>query len=180
MTILTTLTFQPAQLHQADAIATLVNSAYRGEVSKLGWTTEADLLDGIRTSPNAISEIIHSGDEYLLTANHQGELVGCCLISRYSPTDAYVGMVSVKPNQQGQQLGRQLLAHAELVAQTHFKATHTRMTVISVRAELIAWYERRGYMQTGEREPFPMDDPRFGIPKVSFLEFVVLRKLLNE
>ena len=52
------------------------------------------------------------------------------------------------------------------------------MTVIANRGELIAWYERRGYVLTGERRPFPLDDPRFGLPKTRDLAFVVLEKPL--
>lgn len=173
-----TIVFSKAHPGMAAEISTLVNSAYRGDSSKVGWTTEADLLDGIRTSEEAVDALLVEPDEYLLVAKLAGVLVGCCLVSRYSATDAYIGMVSIKPSLQGQRLGRSMLTDAERVARDHFKASHTRITVISVRDELIRWYERRGYQATGEREPFPMTDKRFGIPKVAFLEFVVLRKTL--
>ena len=51
-----------------------------------------------------------------------------------------------------------------------------RMTVIDVRDELIAWYERRGYRRTGIRKPFPYGDTRFGVPRRDDLRFEVLEK----
>jgi hypothetical protein len=48
------------------------------------------------------------------------------------------------------------------------------MTVISVRTELIAWYERQGWSDTGKRKPFPENEP-FGSPKQP-LEFIILKK----
>jgi len=172
------LNFARAQYADAAEIAQLVNSAYRGDSSRAGWTTEADLLGGVRTSLEDIQKLISDGNEYLLTLRQASELLGCCAISQYSSTDAYIGMVTVRPNLQGQQLGRQLLEAAEQVAASHFNASYGRMTVISVRHELIARYQRRGYEDTSERNPFPMSDPRFGLPKVSHLEFIVMRKKL--
>ena len=173
------LTFARAAAGDGPEITALVNSAYRGDSSRAGWTTEAELLGGVRTCDEAIDEIIKSESHYLLTARMQGVLLGCCEVTRYSSTDAYIGMVTIRPTAQNQKLGRTMLAEAEKVAIQHFKATHARMTVISVRQELIAWYERRGYEDTKQREPFPMTDSRFGLPKVSHLEFIVMRKKLK-
>ena len=92
---------------------------------------------------------------------------------------AYLGMIAVKPEHQGSGLGRQLLEYAEKCAVETFGATRTRMTVILQREELIQWYERRGYQRTGEREPWPYGNPRFGLPRRSDLEFLVLVKALE-
>jgi hypothetical protein len=71
-----------------------------------------------------------------------------------------------------------LLADAEQDARRRWGVTAVHMTVIAQRAELIAWYERRGYRATGETAPFPYGDARFGEPLRPDLHFVVLRKAL--
>jgi ribosomal protein S18 acetylase RimI-like enzyme len=176
---ISSLVFNRAQVTDAKAVSCLVNGAYRGDDAKVGWTTEASILGGVRTSVEAVAQMIVDPEQYLLTVHSAGELVGCCALSRHSAHEAYVGMVTVKPQLQGQQLGRMILEHAESIAQNDFNANFIRMTVISVRSELIAWYIRRGYVDTGEREPFPMHDRRFGEPLVDHLEFIVMRKVLR-
>jgi ribosomal protein S18 acetylase RimI-like enzyme len=177
------LVFSRAQIGESFEIAELVNSAYRGDSSRAGWTTEADLLGGQRTDPKSLAESIAEAEGYLLLARQQDSngdpiLVGCAHLKRLGEGRAYLGMLTVKPELQAAGLGRAFLAEAEKRVKSEWKATSLEMTVISKREELIAWYERRGYARTGESAPFPMSDPRFGIPKVSELEFVVLRKEL--
>lgn len=185
----------PASLHfrvathlDIAAIVTLTESAYRGDASRVGWTTEADLLDGQRTDAREVATLIANPNVKLLlaerpsTASGQGgRLLASCVVERLADgndCDGYFGMFSVRPEAQGNGTGRALLAEAERVARDEWHARTMRMTVIDVRAELIAWYERRGYRRTGEYQAFPYGDPRFGIPKRGDLRFEWLVKEL--
>jgi ribosomal protein S18 acetylase RimI-like enzyme len=160
----------------ADAIAELVNSAYRGERSKKGWTTEADLLDGTRTDATILREIIETDGHTVLKCMWENSLVGCVELV-INGAEMYVGMLTAKPDLQGSGIGKTLLHAAEDEARAK-KCEKITMTVISVRTELIAWYERHGYVNTHERKPFPKNDPRFGVPK-QLLEFTVLEKKIQ-
>ena len=166
-----------AALADVPALNTLINSAYRGEGSKKGWTTEADLLDGIRTNEKALVDLINQpGAAMLTTHNEEGVITGCMYLQKQVGS-FYLGMLTVSPQLQAAGIGGCLLNAAEV----HVKKEgyHSiSMTVISVRHELIAWYERHGYAKTGETKPFPTD-PGFGIPKQP-LEFIVMKKELNE
>jgi ribosomal protein S18 acetylase RimI-like enzyme len=154
-------------------LVTLVNSAYRGESAKKGWTTEADLLGGIRTDKEGIEELLHKQGSVILKYTSYGHLLGCVNLQKQQSI-MYLGMLTVAPDIQAQGIGRKLLTTAEQFAQAAgCSAIH--MTVISVRDELIQWYQRRGYTLTEERKPFPSDNPRFGLPKRE-LEFVVMKK----
>jgi len=159
-------------------IVRLVESAYRGESSRAGWTTEADLLGGQRTDAEEIAELLALPHVRSIVAVRPGSLDGHVLLRR-DPDAGYVGMLAVAPELQGAGLGKRLLAEAERCTLTDFGLGRTRMTVISLREELIAWYERHGYHRTGRREPFPYDNPRFGLPKRPDLEFVVLEHALD-
>lgn len=174
----------PAEEADLPAVVALVNSAYRGDGSKAGWTTEADYLDGQRTSlADLTADLAVPSRPTLLVLRQDaaGEILACVLIEPLDKPEgkaAYIGMVTVNPTLQASGLGRVVLAAAEDHARS-FGAKAARMTVVNVRDTLIAWYERRGYRQTGERAPFPYDDARFGLPKRPDLEFVVLEKGLE-
>ncbi len=170
------LGFRTAGDDDIAAVVGLVESAFRGDASREGWTTEADLLDGQRIDAAMLRAIGDRGGAIVL-AEDGGELVACCQLERRGNGDAYVGMISVQPALQAGGVGRSLLAEAERRARA-LGASRVRMTVIRQRDELIAWYERRGYTRTGETEPFPYGDARYGLPKVDDLEFVVLEKPL--
>ena len=172
------LTFRTAAPADSGAIVALVESAYRGEASRAGWTTEADLLDGQRTDAAIVSGHIADPDARLLLAERDGYLCGSILMKREQVSTVYLGMFSVRPTEQAAGIGRHLLEHAEALAGRLWNSSVARMTVISLREELIAWYERRGYARTGEREAFPYGDARFGLPRRGDLEFVVLKKTL--
>lgn len=167
-----------AQSTDTNQLVELIESAYRGDSSRAGWTTEADLLDGQRTDPDEVATILRDTDARLLLALLDGQIVGCVLLRRES-AGAYIGMFSVRPTMQAMGLGRALLSEAERRAKEEFSATKARMTVIEQREELIAWYERRGYRNTMVTEPFPYGNPRFGLPKRDDLRFVVLEKPLD-
>jgi ribosomal protein S18 acetylase RimI-like enzyme len=164
-----------ANLSDAPALNKLVNSAYRGEGSKQGWTTEADLLDGTRIDEAALFDLIQKSDTTIMTYKEDDTLLGCVEL-RKDGAKLYLGMLSVQPNTQGKGIGKKLLAAAEVYAHEQ-GCPKIFMTVISVRQELINWYVRHGYQLTGEKKPFIVPDSRWGLPKQQ-LEFVVLEKLI--
>jgi ribosomal protein S18 acetylase RimI-like enzyme len=166
-----------ATLADIPALLDLVESAYRGDRNRAGWTTEAHLLDGQRTDQTMLAETLADPAQRILLLEQAGALAGCVTVE--NRTDyGYVGMVSVRPDGQGAGTGRQLLEIAETYLRQDWVLTAARMTVIAQRAELIAWYERRGYARTGETAPFPYGDSRFGQPKRNDLFFVILEKSL--
>ena len=176
------LLFRPATPADAEAVVALVESAYRGDASRVGWTTEADLLDGRRTDVEAVLALIHAPDSMILLAQPPAaqSLLACCHLAREGMDIAYFGMFAVRPGAQGRGVGRRVLAEAERIARETWQCTHMAMTVIDARAELIAWYERRGYHRTGEYKPFPYGDARFGLPRRHDLRFELLLKPLTE
>ncbi|MCC9308872.1 GNAT family N-acetyltransferase [Kitasatospora sp. RB6PN24] len=171
------LAFRTATAADVPALVELVESAYRGESSRSGWTTEADLLDGQRTDPESLVATLARPDTVVLLAERDGALLACCTLER-RPSGAYFGMFSVRPTQQGGGVGRAVLAEAERFAGAEWGATELEMTVIVQREDLIAWYERRGFRRTGELSPFPYGDERFGLPKRDDLAFEKLVKAL--
>ncbi len=157
------------------AIVALVESAYRGESGLRGWTTESHLLDGQRTDAADVGALIARADSRVLLAERDGRLKASCHVERQG-TAGYFGMFAVDPAEQGRGLGKQVLAEAERIARDEWHCRAMRMSVIVQREELIAWYGRRGYRRTGEYQPFPYGDERFGIPRRDDLRFEVLLK----
>jgi ribosomal protein S18 acetylase RimI-like enzyme len=171
--------FATATADDVSEIVALVESAYRGDASRAGWTTEADLLDGQRTDPESVRAIVTSTTSGMLLARDRGgQLLACCQLERRAEGVGYFGMFAVRPGQQGSGVGRTVLAEAERRARDDWQAQSMEMTVIAQRRDLIAWYVRRGYVETDERVPFPHGDPKFGLPRRDDLYFVVLRKQL--
>lgn len=166
-----------------DLIVQLVHSAYRGESSRAGWTTEADLLDGQRTDPQEVAELVVDPAQRLILSELSGEVCGCVLAScdavKHPPAVAHIGMFAVRPLLQGRGLGKGLLREAERVARDDFQAERAEMTVIEQRPDILAWYQRLGYALTGRSEPFPYGNPRFGLPRRPDLRFLVLAKPLG-
>ncbi|MFE0349394.1 GNAT family N-acetyltransferase [Streptomyces griseoluteus] len=169
--------FRDATDADVDDLVALVESAYRGDASRAGWTTEADILDGQRTDPEGVRQVIKTPDSRLLVVEREGRIVACCQLE-HRGTHAYFGMFAVSPTLQGAGLGKAVMAEAERLARADWGATEMHMTVISVRDDLIGWYERRGYRRTGETTPFPYGDERFGIPRRPDLSFELLVKSL--
>ena len=174
---MTDLTFRPATLADIEALVVLVTSAYRGDASKQGWTTEADLLDGQRIDPDVLRKDIERERSLIIIAERNAQLLACVHVAEDDGA-GYLGMFSVKPDLQGGGVGKLLLAEAERIARDEWRLPAMRMTVIDIRDELIAFYERRGYRRTGITKPFPYGDERFGIPKRDDLRFEVLEKAL--
>jgi ribosomal protein S18 acetylase RimI-like enzyme len=176
------LVFRSATPADVDALVVLVTSAYRGDASRAGWTTEADLLDGNRIDPDVLRADIERRRSRVLLAERMGtldanaaELLACAHVAEEDGA-GYFGMFSVRPDLQGGGIGKAVLLEAERIVCDEWRLPAMRMTVIDVREELIAWYQRRGYRRTGIRKPFPATDPRFGIPKRDDLRFEVLEK----
>jgi ribosomal protein S18 acetylase RimI-like enzyme len=171
------LSFVVATDVDVPAVVALVESAYRGDASRAGWTTEADLLQGHRTDVEAVGAIAASATSLLLLArDEEGELLACCQLERRDGDICYFGMFAVQPGRQGSGLGRAVVAEAERRAREDWAAKTMEMTVIAQRRDLIAWYVRLGYAETTETVPFPYGNPRFGLPQRDDLYFVVLRK----
>lgn len=172
------LQFRDADLADVPTVVGLVESAYRGESSRRGWTTEADLLDGIRIAPEVLFEQIGRPRSVVRLAEHAGgepHLLACAHVEAKGGS-GYFGMFAVHPALQDSGIGKALLADAERLVREDWRLPRMRMTVIDLRAELIAFYQRRGYRRTGVRQPFPYGDPRFGLPKRDDLRFEVLEK----
>ena len=169
--------FRAAVNGDVPALVGLVNSCYRGESSRQGWTTEADFLDGQRMDADTMSELLGRTNTLVLVGESEGEAVTCCELQR-SVNGAYFGMFAVRPDLQGAGLGRIVLAEAERMAAQEWGCRLMRMKVLKQRPELIAWYERRGYTNTGKTEPFPYGDENFGLPKRDDLAFVELTREL--
>ncbi|MFB7241148.1 GNAT family N-acetyltransferase [Streptomyces populi] len=173
----TGLTFRDAADSDVEALVALIESAYRGDSSRAGWTTEADILEGQRTDAEGVRAVVEAPDSRLLTVERDGVLVACCQLE-HRGAHAYFGMFAVSPALQGGGLGKAIIAEAERTVRETWGATEMHMTVISVREDLIAWYERRGYRRTGRMTPFPYGDERFGIPQRDDLRFELLVKPL--
>jgi N-acetylglutamate synthase-like GNAT family acetyltransferase len=167
------------QATPADAaeLTRLVNSAYRGPSSQKGWTSEAHLLDGIRIDEPTMAEYLQASDTTILKyTNDEGCIIACVYLEKRGNNKLYLGMLTVSPTLQANGIGRQLLVEAEVLAEK-LSCVSVFMTVITTRHELIAWYKRRGYVDTGKREPFH-DTKRFGVPK-EFIELMVLEKAVG-
>jgi GNAT superfamily N-acetyltransferase len=164
-----------ARPEEAEEIARLVNSAYRGESSRAGWTTEADLLDDVRTEPEIIRNDMdpNRGKAILcLRESGQTEIIGCVYLSLIDEEDdltCYLGMLTVKPTIQARGRGRFILEESEKFAR-NWGAVKITMNVISVRDTLIQWYQRRGYSLSGKTKAFH-NHPE--------LQFIILEKNLR-
>ncbi|CAN5302733.1 GNAT family N-acetyltransferase [soil metagenome] len=175
----TQLQFRAATQADLPAVVALVESAYRGEASRAGWTTEADFLGGQRTSLTDIAPLLDRPMSRILLVERDGSLLACAHVAVEDGT-GYFGMFSVDPLRQGGGTGSQVLAQAERLVREEWNCPGMRMTVIDIREALIAYYERRGYRRTGITKPFPYGDARFGLPLRDDLRFEVLEKIFGD
>ncbi len=176
------LQFRDATVADIPTLVELVTRAYRGEASRTGWTTEADLLEGQRIDPEVLRGDVERPRSQVLLAERNGVLVACAHVAVERDGDGeagYFGMFAVDPARQGGGTGRAVLAEAERIVREEFGMVRMQMTVIVQRAELIEWYLRRGYRRTGVLKPFPYGDDRFGVPLRDDLRFEVLEKELG-
>lgn len=175
---MTTLNFREATTADIPALIPLITAAYRGSASRVGWTSEADLIDGARVNAEALEATLAQPRSLILLAERNGQLVACAHVADDHGTGSF-GMFSVDPAQQGGGIGKIVIDEAENHAAREWGVTVMRMSVIDVREELIAFYERRGYVRTGIKKPFPYGDKTVGIPKRNDLRFEILEKSLD-
>jgi len=149
----------------------VIERAYRGDSARQGWTHEADLLSGERIDRNTLEALIADRQALLLIAERGEVPLGCVSLTARGNGLVYLGLLCVDPGQQAVGIGKAIIAEAERIAKERLNADRIEMTVIDSRAELIAYYERRGFIRTGERRPFP-------VPVEPPLEMVVLEKSL--
>lgn len=164
-----------ASIADVPALCALVNSAYRGDTSRKGWTTEADLLDGIRVDEEMLLQYLKEPHSTILTCTNDTDNITGCVYLKEQHEQLYLGMLTVSPELQAKGIGKALLKASEIKA-IEKGCKSIVMTVITKRNELIDWYKRQGYVETGDKQPFPASE-RFGKPKME-LEFVVMQKTL--
>jgi ribosomal protein S18 acetylase RimI-like enzyme len=165
----------PANINDIPLLVLLINSAYRGEMSKKGWTTEADLLAGdLRTDIATLTELLNKPQTKILKYSTNDGIIAGCVFLEKQERGLYLGMLSVSPILQSAGIGKQLMKAAEAYAHEN-NCSCIYLHVISVRYELINWYKKQGYQLTGEVRPFV--DSTFGIAKQP-IEFNVLQKIL--
>jgi ribosomal protein S18 acetylase RimI-like enzyme len=164
-----------ATLEDVSALEQLINSAYRGETSKQGWTTEANLLEGKRITEDELTETIQDKKNTILKFTENNKIIGSVLLINKG-NKLYLGMLTVSPELQNSGIGKKLLQEAEVHALA-LGLPKIVMTVISIREELIAWYNRHGYADTGVKEPFPLNDTDAIIANQP-LEFIVMEKII--
>ena len=195
----TTVFLRQAEVSDIDALEQLLNRCYR---QAAGWTNEADLVGGIRTTKDELLAVINDPKHYVFIypktttgerdVKETGELLGCIAVDikdevttnqRAGNQKAYIGMFAVLPELQGHGVGHQILQAAETFAQRHLQASvqnpaRLTMSILSHRPELLAYYQRRGYQLNGNSMPFPIDGNN-GEPKRQDLELLELEKLVS-
>lgn len=164
-----------ATVEDITVLEKLINSAYRGETSKLGWTTEANLLQDERITADELYKTINNKENTILKFTESSTIIGCVLLTDKG-NKLYLGMLTVSPELQNSGIGKKLLQKAEEHALS-LNLPKIVMTVISIREELIAWYNRHGFIDTGVREPFPLNGTDAVISQP--LEFIVLEKKVS-
>ena len=175
----TVLTYRKATEHDARDVQALVKSAYRGDSSRQGWTTEADLVADDRIDEAGVIAKINQHNGFVLVVHDAfGALAGCCEVLGKEDGIGYFGMFAVDPTRQAAGLGRKILAQAEKLARDDLGVRTMEMTVIWPRKELIDWYVRRGYARTQRTAPFPYAHLVNGKALRDDLYFVVLEKAL--
>ncbi|MCH7860843.1 GNAT family N-acetyltransferase [Sphingomonas sp. NPDC092331] len=158
------LTIRPATPDDLPALHQVIERAYRGDAARGGWTHEADLItEGSRTEPATLAAILADPAQRLLVAVDDNGPIGCVQVTDRGDRLAYLGLLCVDPLLQAGGLGKRLVAAAEDCARDVFGTARMEMTVIDSRIELIAYYARRGYANSGEKRDFviPLDPPLF-------------------
>jgi ribosomal protein S18 acetylase RimI-like enzyme len=167
-----------AKASDLDRIVALVNDAYRGSSQAPGWTHETALLSGQRTDAAIVTAILKKEDSTVLVMRHQNHVVACVALQLLDSSNWYLSMLAVDPEHQQYGVGKQIMAGAERFAHER-GALCMKISVINLREALLAWYERQGYVRTGEVEPFPYGDATVGTPLRSDLALVTLAKTLR-
>jgi len=157
------------------ALEKLINLAYRGEISKKGWATEANLLEGKRITLDQLEKIFEDKNNTILKYTENNQIIGSVLLTDKGDK-LYLGMLAISPELQNKGVGKKILQEAEVHALS-LGLSKIVMTVITIRAKLIEWYNRHGYIDTGAREAFLLNDADTIITD-QHLEFAVLEKIL--
>jgi len=155
---------RPAVLSEMESLAALINRAYRPVQGQEGWTHETLWVSGERVQPQALAATLSNPYRHLLVLAAGTDMIGSVLITGKEDGTAYIGLLTVDPIYQAQGLGTRLLNDAEQYAKTQLHAYRIIMSVVDTRTELIAFYERLGYVQTGHSLPYP-NDKNVGEPK---------------
>ena len=169
--------YHKAEISDASAIADLINSAYRGESSRAGWTTEADLIEGMRTTTQEVAAIIQRENAFILIGVLKDQIIATIGCEKHENT-AKLGMIAVKPTMQNKGYGKEMIQAAEAMTLRQWRVAGFYMSVITLRESLIAFYERLGYERTGNLEDFPTESPLWQV-KVNNLKFEYLVKVLK-
>jgi ribosomal protein S18 acetylase RimI-like enzyme len=178
-----------AQSDDISALKQLLDRCYR---QAEGWTNEADLVGGIRTTDSELAAVIADPKHYVFVypetdtgdrdGQETGELLGCIAVD-IKESSAYIGMFAVHPQLQECGIGHQILQAAETFAARHLQgreqSSRINMSILSHRPELLAYYLRRGYALNGNAQPFP-DDGNHGQPKRQDLQLLELEKIVNQ
>ena len=165
------LVLEDARKNHIEEICNLVNLAYRGEI---GWTKETGLVSGNRTSAKEVQKYMEDPNAHFLVAIENGEVISCICIEK-KENSAYIGMFAVHPRLQGKGIGKEILSQAEIYAYTKLEAKKFVMAVVSQRNELISFYERSGYIRTGNIQEYPAHLD-VGVPLVGGLTIEYLEK----
>ena len=158
-------------IHDAAELCQLINSAYRG---KHGWTKESDIVSGERITLEDTKALITDQETHILIVKENSSIIACVCIEQKG-SQAYIGLLAVNSNYQNRGLGKEVLFLAEEYALNQFCCKQYVMLVVSQRDELIAFYERRGYIKTGETEKYPVH-LNVGIPTEENLTIEYLTK----
>ena len=166
-----TLDLRIAAKADAQAIADLVNRAYRPAPHAAGWTHESHLVAGERTSAGQVRALFQPRSVILLLCS-EANIVACVHLQGDS-SGASIGMLATDPGLQAQGLGKRMLFQSERSEQ--LGASLFRISVLSSRPELLAFYQRRGYVLTGEVEDYPLS-AGVGRPMVAGIQVLSLMK----
>jgi ribosomal protein S18 acetylase RimI-like enzyme len=172
------LTHRTAGISDIPLLNQLVNRAYRGDEAKKGWTNEAHLIEGVRTTPESLKALIEKPNSGVELIYQETKLIGCFQFDVVPSESYYFGMLVVDPTLQNQGLGKQIFGIIESEAKRH-GCKKVKLFVIHSRPELIAYYERRDFKLTGYEEPFPSHDPSNGKLLVDELRLLEMEKPLT-
>ena len=170
------ISVRKAATEDAGVIVALVNAAYRPTPGSEGWTHEADLVTGSRIDLGQLLRVLESST--VLVAVRESQLVGCVQIQA-TGRESHIGMLAVLPSAQTAGLGKKLLVEAECYAKSNFGAERFVLLVVAGRRDLINFYVRRGYEETGEFQAYPIE-AGVGTPVDPNARLAVLQKSSNK
>lgn len=170
-------TFRLATINDVEALVALVNNAYHPPINPHSWTDETRFVSGTRTDSQAVSQLLRKDQSIILLGIAHHTLVACVHLE-HSANQVQLGMLAVTPPLQNVGLGKQMLEQAEAYAVRYFKPEKIVLIVIALRTELIAFYLRRGYQNTGATIAYATLCGATCDATIAGLEFAVLEKYL--